>query len=122
MYAQKKGCEISDIQFETYKLTTSNLKEINKNINDTNSLIEVDIEIENKKIKQIEYNLISPENNYNEEIKSKIKIWQGLNSFIFKTITNKIQKCPNFDYEGIKFRIPISIENIQKAIKEVSNF
>ncbi len=121
MYSQDKGCTISDIQLEIYDFTSSNLNEISKNINDRNSLIEVNIAIKNKNIQTIKYYLISPENNYTEKSESEIKIWKKLNSFITKTISDKIQKCPNLDYEGIKFRVPISEENIQKAITEVNS-
>lgn len=119
-YSQNMNC-ISDIQLETYNFTTSNLEKINKQISDKNSLIEVSIEINNKKIKDIKYKLITFENNYNGENKIEIKIWKGLNKYIYKTVNNKITNCPSFIYEKIVFRVPISVENINKAIEEVNH-
>ena len=119
-YSQNKKCEISDVQIETYKYTTQNLQKIAKQFSDKNSLIEVSIEIKNKKLEKIEYNLILPENNYSGENKAEIKIWKGLNQFIFETVNRKIKNCLNFNYEKIIFRVPISIENINKAIEEVN--
>lgn len=120
-YAQNKKCTISDLQFDTYEFTISNLTKINQNISDKNSLIEVTIEIENKKIKQINYNLILPENSYSGENKREIQPWKGLNNFIIKNINYKLKNCPNFgDYGHMVYRIPLSKENIEKAFDEVN--
>jgi len=120
-YAQNKKCTISDLQIDTYEFTISNLTEINQNISDKNSLIEVTIEIENKKIKQINYNLILPENSYSGENKSEIQPWKGLSNFIIKNINYKLKNCPDFgNYDHMVYRIPLSKENIEKAFDEVN--
>lgn len=120
-YAQNKKCTISDLQFDTYEFTISNLTEINQNISDKNSLIEVTIEIENKKIKQINYNLILPENSYSGENKKEIQIWKGLNNFIIKNINYKLKNCSDFvNFDHMVYRIPLSKENIERAFDEVN--
>lgn len=119
-YSQSKKCTIPDLQYETYDFAIKNLKKISQNISNKNSLIEIHIEIENKVIKQIKYNLISPENNYSGENKSEIEVWKGVNSFITKNINHKLKNCPDFYYEGITYRMPLSKENIKRAIDEVN--
>ncbi|RAR70622.1 hypothetical protein [Flavobacterium aciduliphilum] len=120
LYSQDNKCNVPSLQFETYDFAISNLKNISKNITDKNSLIEVTIQIEYKSINKIKYNIISPENNYSGENKVEIKVWKGLNNFITKNINLIIKNCPNFNYERIVYRIPLSKENIQKAIEEVN--
>jgi hypothetical protein len=118
--SQNKNFRVQELQLETYKYTISNLEKISKNIEDKNSLIEVTIEFENKSIKQIKYNLILPENNYSGENKTEIKVWKGLNKSIHNLVNNGINNCSNFNSVKLVFRIPISIENIKKAIEEVN--
>ena len=119
-FSQEKNCGTPNIQLKTYNFAKSNLEKISEFINDKNSLIEVSIEMNNKKINQIKYNLILPSDNYSGKNKSEIEVWTELNKFILKTVKIEIEKCPNFDYEKVTFRVPVSIEYIEKAITEVN--
>jgi hypothetical protein len=119
-FSQEKNCGTSNIQLKTYNFAKLNLEKISEFINDKNSLIEVSVEMHYKKINQVKYKLILPDDNYSGKIKSEIEVWSELKKFVFKTVKIEIKKCPNFNYEKVTFRVPVSLENIEKAITEVN--
>ena len=114
-FSQNIKCTIKEVQLDTYSFVQSNLTTIAKDFVDHNSLIEVAIEIQTQKIS---YFLISPANYYSGENKFEIKVWNDLDKFLL----NIFQSCisdDNMKFDELKFRIPLSEENIKKAILQV---
>ncbi|RZJ31620.1 MAG: hypothetical protein EOO48_01500 [Flavobacterium sp.] len=115
-HSQNEVCTIKQMQLETYAFVTANLEAVRKNIPDHDALIEVSIFMKSQKIA---YNLVSPENSYSGKNKTQIDVWSELDKFL----KHKIKACKDekyLMYDELTFRIPLSDENIQKAIKQVN--
>lgn len=136
-FSQIEDCSTQQIQLETYDFIAENFEIISPHISNKNSLIEVTIyfkknyfeykyefEINFKENEDISlvYLLIPPENNYSGEKRVVPVIHKKLDQFIINKVNNCIRDNADFNnqnYVSILFRIPLTLENIEKAREEV---
>lgn len=114
-FSQVKDCGIVDLQVAVYNYTKVNLLEISKDL-DKNSAIELNIKIVAKQIVKISYKVVFIDDDYLQDF----TINSGLNKFIVNTLRIKLNQPLSCDYESIIFSIPMSLENINIAMKEIN--
>jgi len=122
--SQSKNCNMAQIQLDTYDFATSKLEMIQKGFSNLDALIQVSVDIKDKKVKKITYYLILPENSYSGVNKKEITVWEGLDKFVSEKVNSCLNESSDSDLQYttmMVFRIPLSQENIQMAINEVNS-
>ncbi|QJP33748.1 hypothetical protein F0365_04675 [Nonlabens sp. Ci31] len=131
--SQINECSIQNIQLDPYDFVLRNLEKVNQHIKNKNYVIEVSIHFkdcekeykehtENTEVSPIIYHLISLENSYRGENKTAVVVYKKLNQFVLQTINECIDdpiEFKNQAYVTLIFRIPLNVENIQKALKYI---
>ena len=116
VHAQDKNCDVKQLQAETYDFALSNLDSIKKYVKSAEITAAFAFS-ERGDVKNIDYYL-----SYGAKEQKKIKVWQGLETFVKEIFS----RCPNSHFYNTQeqvlkaeFAIPLTKEEITRAKKNL---